>query len=37
MGMIPDDKKELLKNDFKAKLVSPVKIVMFNQDVECGS
>jgi glutaredoxin-like protein len=37
MGMIPEDKKELLKNDFKEKLVNPVKIVMFTQEVECGS
>ena len=35
MSLIPDDKKELLKNDFKMKLVDPVKIVMFTQEVEC--
>ena len=35
MGLIPDDKKELLKNDFKEKLVDPVKIVMFTQEIEC--
>jgi glutaredoxin-like protein len=36
MGIIPEDKKELLKNDFK-QLVNPVKIVMFTQENECGS
>jgi glutaredoxin-like protein len=35
MGLIPDDKKELLKNDFNAKLVDPVKLVMFTQELEC--
>ena len=35
MGLIPDDKKELLKNDFNAKLVDPVRIVMFTQEIEC--
>jgi glutaredoxin-like protein len=35
MGLIPDDKKDLLKNDFNAKLVDPVKIVMFTQEIEC--
>ncbi len=35
MSLIPDDKKELLKNDFKEKLVDPVKIVMFTQEFEC--
>ena len=35
MGLIPDDKKELLRNDFKEKLVDPVKIVMFTQEIEC--
>ncbi len=37
MGMIPDDKKELLKSDFNEKLDNPVKIVMFTQEIECGS
>jgi glutaredoxin-like protein len=37
MGMIPQDKKELLRSDFKEKLVNPVKIVMFTQETECGS
>ena len=35
MSLIPDDKKELLKNDFKMQLVDPVKIVMFTQELEC--
>jgi len=35
MSLIPDDKKELLKNDFKERLVDPVKIVMFTQEMEC--
>ena len=35
MSLIPDDKKELLKADFKEKLVDPIKIVMFTQEVEC--
>jgi glutaredoxin-like protein len=35
LSLLPDDKKELLKADFKEKLVDPVKIVMFTQEVEC--
>ena len=35
MSLIPDDKKELLKNEFNAKLEYPVKIVMFTQEIEC--
>ena len=35
MSLIPDDKKELLKNDFKEKLVDTVKIIMFTQEIEC--
>ena len=35
MSLIPDDKKELLKADFKEKLIDPVKIVMFTQELEC--
>jgi hypothetical protein len=34
LSLLPDDKKELLKNDFKEKLVDPVKIVMFTQEFE---
>jgi glutaredoxin-like protein len=37
MSLIPDDKKELLRNDFKEKIEGPVKIVMFTQEIECGS
>jgi glutaredoxin-like protein len=35
MSLLPDDKKELLKTDFKEKLVDPVRIVMFTQEIEC--
>jgi glutaredoxin-like protein len=35
MSLIPDDKKELLKNDLKEKLVDPVRIIMFTQEIEC--
>ena len=35
MSLIPDDKKERLKNDFKEKLEGSVKIVMFTQELEC--
>jgi glutaredoxin-like protein len=35
MSLLPDDKKELLRNEFKEKLVDPVKIVMFTQEVNC--
>jgi glutaredoxin-like protein len=35
LSLIPEDKKDLLKNDFKEKLVDPVKIVMFTQEIEC--
>jgi glutaredoxin-like protein len=35
LSLLPDDKKELLKNDFNLKLVDPVKIVAFTQEVEC--
>ena len=35
MGLIPDDKKDLFKKDFKEKLDNPVKILMFTQEVEC--
>ncbi|MCL1978268.1 MAG: thioredoxin family protein [Candidatus Bathyarchaeota archaeon] len=37
MGMIPEDKKELLKNDLNQKLTTPVKIVMFTQEIQCNS
>ena len=35
MSLMPDDKKELLKKEFKEKLEKPVKILMFTQEVEC--
>lgn len=35
MSLLPADKRELLQNDFKMRLVDPVKIVMFTQEVEC--
>jgi glutaredoxin-like protein len=35
LSLIPDDKKELLKNDLKEKMVDPVKIIMFTQEIEC--
>jgi glutaredoxin-like protein len=35
MSLIPDDKKEMLRNDLKEHMVEPVKIVMFTQEVEC--
>jgi glutaredoxin-like protein len=34
-SLIPDDKKELLTNEFKEKLENPVKILMFTQEIEC--
>jgi glutaredoxin-like protein len=35
MSLLPDDKKELLRNEFKEKLVDPVHLVMFTQEMEC--
>ena len=35
MSMIPEDRKELLKKDFEEKLETPVKILMFTQEIEC--
>jgi len=35
MSLLPEDKKEQLRNDFKEKLVDPVKIIMFTQEMEC--
>ena len=35
MSLLPDDKKELLRAEFKEKLVDPVHIVMFTQELEC--
>lgn len=35
MNLIPDEKKGLLKTELKEKMVSPVKIIMFTQELEC--
>ena len=35
MSLIPDDKKEVLRNDLKERMVDLVRIVMFTQEVEC--
>ncbi len=35
LSLLPEDKKELLRNDFKTKLVDPIRIVMFTQEMEC--
>ena len=35
MSLIPDDKKDLLRTEFKEKMLDPVKIVMFTQEIEC--
>lgn len=35
MSLLPEDKKELLRNDFQQQLVDPIKIIMFTQEVEC--
>jgi glutaredoxin-like protein len=35
LSLLPADKRALLQNDFKTRLVDPVKIVMFTQEVEC--
>jgi glutaredoxin-like protein len=35
LSLLPEEKKELLRNDFKQKLVNPVKIVVFTQELEC--
>ncbi len=35
MSLLPDDKKELLRAEFKEKLVDPVKLIMFTQEMEC--
>ena len=33
--MIPDDKKEVLRTDLEQRLVDPVKIIVFTQEIEC--
>jgi glutaredoxin-like protein len=35
LSLIPNDKKELLRNELNAKLKDTVKIVMFTQEFEC--
>jgi glutaredoxin-like protein len=35
MSLIPDDRKDALRNDLSERMVDPVKIVMFTQEVEC--
>src|SRR4030067_871818 len=35
MSLIPDDRKEALRNDLQERMVDPVKIVMFTQEIEC--
>jgi len=35
LSLLPEEKKELLRNEFKAKLLDPVRIVMFTQEFEC--
>ncbi|MGQ9625039.1 MAG: protein disulfide oxidoreductase [Candidatus Bathycorpusculaceae bacterium] len=35
MGLIPEEHKEHVKNEFTKNLEKPVKIVMFTQEVEC--
>jgi glutaredoxin-like protein len=35
LSLLPEDKRELLRNDFQQQMVDPVKIVMFTQEVEC--
>ena len=35
LSLIPDEKKEIVANVFREKLIDPVKIIMFTQEVEC--
>ena len=35
MSLIPDDRQEALRNDLQERIVDPVKLVMFTQEVEC--
>ena len=35
MSLIPDDKKEMLRNELNEKMENPVRIVMFTQELEC--
>jgi glutaredoxin-like protein len=35
MSLIPDEHKEHLRNELSEKLVNPVRIIMFSQELEC--
>lgn len=35
MSLIPDDRKEGLRNDLRERMIDSVKIVIFTQEVEC--
>ena len=35
MSLIPDDKKEQLRNELKEKMENAVKIIIFTQELEC--
>ncbi|HLN45984.1 MAG: protein disulfide oxidoreductase [Chloroflexota bacterium] len=35
MSLIPDDRKEGLRNDLRERMIDSVKIVVFTQEVEC--
>ncbi len=35
MSLLSPDKKDLLQNDFKSRLVNPVKLAVFTQEMEC--
>jgi len=35
LSLLPNDKKEVLRNELKEKMVDPVSIIMFTQEIEC--
>jgi glutaredoxin-like protein len=35
LSLIPDDKKDLLRNELQEKMIDPVKIINFTQEIEC--
>jgi glutaredoxin-like protein len=35
LSLLPDDKKEVIKAEFREKMVNPVRIIMFTQEFEC--
>lgn len=37
MSILSDEKKEMLKDEFKEHIENPIKIIMFTQEVECES